>query len=147
MLRRIVKRSVFSTTVILCGLGCASGQDAVPISPSSGMIRLFNGKNLDGLYTWLNDTRYEDPRKVFTVEDGMIHISGDGGHVIYCVNGIQSNEGFDAQPASGKILIQSEGAEVYVRRFELHPLGRQDASAHGTTSSGIMNTPSRMEGL
>ena len=25
-------------------------------------------------------------------------------------------------PSSGKILIQSELAEVYVRRFELHPL-------------------------
>ena len=46
--------------------------------PKDAVIQLFNGKNLDGLYTWLSDTKYEDPRKVFTVEDGMLHISGDG---------------------------------------------------------------------
>src|SRR6185436_4441128 len=31
-----------------------------------------------GLTTWLKDTQREDPRKVFTVHDGMIHASGDG---------------------------------------------------------------------
>jgi hypothetical protein len=39
---------------------------------------LFNGKNLDGWTTWLKDAKREDPRKVFTVHGGMIHISGDG---------------------------------------------------------------------
>jgi hypothetical protein len=48
-----------------------------PIRPS-GTVRLFNGKDLSGLYTWLKDTRREDPRKVFAVEDGTIHISGEG---------------------------------------------------------------------
>ncbi len=42
------------------------------------MIRLFDGKTLGDCYTWLKDTKREDPRKVFTVADGMIHISGDG---------------------------------------------------------------------
>jgi len=41
-------------------------------------IKLFNGKNLDGLYTWMRDTQYEDPRNIFTVHDGLLHISGDG---------------------------------------------------------------------
>jgi len=48
------------------------------ISPKDKPIKLFNGKNLDGFYTWIQDTGYEDPRKVFTVKDGMIHVSGDG---------------------------------------------------------------------
>ena len=56
----------------------ACGEDAEPISPQKAPIQLFNGRNLDGLYTWLQDAKYEDPRKVFTVEDGMLHISGDG---------------------------------------------------------------------
>jgi hypothetical protein len=38
----------------------------------------FNGKDLTGFYTYLHDHRYDDPAKVFTVHDGMIHISGDG---------------------------------------------------------------------
>ena len=46
----------------------------------------------------------------------------DGGHLVYRVNGTQANEGFDAVPNSGKILIQSEGADIYIRRFELQPL-------------------------
>lgn len=263
--------------IILSGLAVARGADATPISPKDGVIQLFNGKNLDGLYTWLKDAKYEDPRKIFTVEDGMLHISGDGlgyvctkqryanyhlvveyrwgeqtwqsrktrardtgiivhcadpdgslggtfmagieaqiieggtgdllvlpgkradgsnipasltveavkdrdgetvwkkggqretinsfkrinwfgrdqdwddvlgyrgkqdlespgkqwtrldvicdgGHIVYRVNGVQANEGFDSVPTSGKILIQTELAEVYVRRFELHPLNRQ----------------------
>ena len=53
-----------------------SGQTA--IRPEDGPIKLFNGKNLAGFYTWTSDTNYQDPRKVFTVTDGMLHISGDG---------------------------------------------------------------------
>ena len=49
----------------------------------------------------------------------------DGGHIVYRVNGVLANEAFDVEPSAGKILIQSEGAEVYVRRFELHPLSSQ----------------------
>ncbi len=40
-------------------------------------ISLFNGKDLDGWYTWLKDSRYADPKKVFSVQDGMIRISGE----------------------------------------------------------------------
>lgn len=48
------------------------------IRPHDAPIKLFNGRDLEGFYTWIRDTKYDDPRKVFTVEDGMIHISGDG---------------------------------------------------------------------
>lgn len=56
----------------------AAAAKAEPIRPASGVIRLFNGRDLTGLTTWLNDARHEDPRKVFTVHDGLLHISGDG---------------------------------------------------------------------
>jgi len=51
-------------------------------------VALFNRKNLDGWYTWLQDDRYADPKHVFTVRDGMLKISGEewGGlttHVAY----------------------------------------------------------------
>ena len=66
--------------VIVLTLGLASSsraEDSEAISPTE-TIKLFNGKNLDGLYTWLSDAKYEDPRKVFTVEDGLLRISGNG---------------------------------------------------------------------
>ncbi len=41
-------------------------------------IALFNGKNLDGWYIFLKDRgRNNDPKRVFTVKDGMLHISGE----------------------------------------------------------------------
>ena len=58
-------------------VGAADAQEE-PIAPRDGVIRLFNGKDLSGLYTFLKDAKYEDPRHVFTVEDGVLHISGDG---------------------------------------------------------------------
>lgn len=71
----------FVTAVCLCVSAIytmnAEAGDKV-LSPKDGVIKLFNGKNLDGLYVWNRGTEYEDPRKIFTVKDGMLHISGDG---------------------------------------------------------------------
>jgi hypothetical protein len=38
------------------------------------------------------------------------------------VNGVKVNRAYDVTPAAGKILLQSEGFEWYVRKFELLPL-------------------------
>jgi hypothetical protein len=41
-------------------------------------ISLFNGRNLDGWYTFLTESgKNNDPKEVFTVKDGIIHISGE----------------------------------------------------------------------
>jgi hypothetical protein len=41
-------------------------------------LQLFNGKNLDGWYTFIKDRgKNVDPKNVFTVKDGMIRISGE----------------------------------------------------------------------
>ncbi len=47
-------------------------------SPGHQSIELFNGKDLSGWYTFIQDRgRDTDPKKVFTVQDGMIRISGE----------------------------------------------------------------------
>jgi hypothetical protein len=48
-----------------------------PVTPKEGVTALFNGKDLTGLTSWLKQTKHEDPKKVFTVHDGMIHASGE----------------------------------------------------------------------
>lgn len=48
-----------------------------PIRPA-GTIKLFNGKDFTGLTTWLKESQREDPKKVFRVTDGMLHLSGEG---------------------------------------------------------------------
>src|SRR5271163_3101795 len=50
--------------------------DDKPVSPKDGVIKLFNGKDLTGWTTWLKDSKREDPKKVFGVQDGMIRIAG-----------------------------------------------------------------------
>ncbi|WP_349314018.1 DUF1080 domain-containing protein [Chitinophaga sp. MM2321] len=46
--------------------------------PDSTTIRLFNGQNLDGWYTFLHGRgRDADPKKVFTVNKGMLRVSGE----------------------------------------------------------------------
>jgi hypothetical protein len=59
------------------GIVTALAAGAEPIAPRE-IVSLFNGKDLTGLTTWLKDTHESDPRKVFRVEDGMIHLSGEG---------------------------------------------------------------------
>lgn len=46
--------------------------------PVTKRVELFNGKNLEGFYTWLVDTKRTDPRRVFSVTNGLLRISGDG---------------------------------------------------------------------
>lgn len=47
-------------------------------SAPSDATPLFNGQDLSGWTTWLKDTRHDDPRHVFGVTDGLLHLSGDG---------------------------------------------------------------------
>src|SRR5947209_6189557 len=63
---------------ILTGVLPGDEQKPEPIRPKDESIRLFNGRDLTGLHSWLKDTKREDPRKVFSINDGVIHISGDG---------------------------------------------------------------------
>ncbi len=52
----------------------------------------------------------------------VVELVNRDGHVWQYVNGKLANEGTDAFPASGKILFQSEAAELYFRNIKLYPL-------------------------
>lgn len=57
----------------------AQSEDPVPQqNQDSQVVPLFNGRNLEGWYTWIeNRGRDTDPKKVFAVKEGMIRISGE----------------------------------------------------------------------
>jgi hypothetical protein len=55
-------------------------------------------------------------------EWNVLELVTEGKDVKQYVNGKLVNEGSDPSPASGKILFQSEGAEVYFRNIKLYPL-------------------------
>jgi hypothetical protein len=65
------------TLVALASCGTAAPAADEPIVPKE-VTPLFNGKNLDGFTTWLKESKREDPKKVFRVTDGQLHITGDG---------------------------------------------------------------------
>lgn len=73
-------RSVAIVVLVCLSTASAAAADGSsgPISPTDKVIRLFNGKDLDGLYTWLKESGRDDPKRVFSVEDGTIHVSGRG---------------------------------------------------------------------
>jgi hypothetical protein len=50
-------------------------------------------------------------------------ILAKGDALQYFVNGVKVNEAFECKPSQGRILLQTEAAEMLVRRYELHPLG------------------------
>ena len=64
----------FVGIVLAC---CATAAGGEPMRPKE-VVRLFNGKDLSGLSTWLKDAQRDDPRRVFRVEDGMLRITGEG---------------------------------------------------------------------
>ena len=76
---------LISITVIFCMKAIGEknfAQSAIPSTStkegSNGTIELFNSENLDGWYTFLKGYgRNKDPKDVFNVEDGLIHISGE----------------------------------------------------------------------
>jgi hypothetical protein len=57
-----------------------------------------------------------------TGEWNTIEVVCDGGKITNIVNGVVVNEGTHASVTKGRILLQSEGAEVFYRKVELTPL-------------------------
>jgi hypothetical protein len=55
-------------------------------------------------------------------EWNLLELVTQGNDIKQYVNGKLANEGTDPLPAEGKILIQSEGAEVFFRNIEVYPL-------------------------
>lgn len=55
-----------------------------------------------------------------------LEVIADGDRITHIVNGTVVNRGVDSSLTEGRIMIQSEGAEIYFRRIELRPLVRTD---------------------
>ena len=51
-----------------------------------------------------------------------VEVVADGSKLTVFVNGTKVNHAYDVTPAAGKILLQTEGFELFVRKWELQPL-------------------------
>jgi hypothetical protein len=73
----------------------------------------------------VTQTRYFQKKKDAEKPHGewnKIEIIAEGGKCRHIVNGVLVNEATDASVGKGKILLQSEGAEVFYRKVELRTL-------------------------
>jgi len=113
-----------------------SGPDK--IWPKGVEAQLFNGRAgdiwlVDGFKLTVDAAR-QDPknkRHYLHLKDGVEKPIGEwnqyditckGDTINLVVNGEPENEGTQAEQTKGKILLQSEGAEIYFRNIELKPL-------------------------
>lgn len=78
------KGSVSNTATVnitLPGEDVESPEDCVESSPETEpencVVSFFDGKSLTGVYSWLEGTAFEDPMKIFTIDNGLLHVSGN----------------------------------------------------------------------
>ena len=99
-----------------------TGKDGTRVTgPSGGALKI----DRFGKGPWKNVVGYRDPVGEVEKPHGewnVLELVIHGDDVKQYVNGKLANEGTNPFPASGKILFQSEGAEVFFRDIKLYPL-------------------------
>jgi Domain of Unknown Function (DUF1080) len=103
------------------------GPDRRPRWKDGGEARTFTQGQLwwskhDPEFRELLDTRGKDDVESRPGEWTKVECECVGGRITVRVNGVVVNRAYDASPKAGKILLQSEGFELFVRTFELHPV-------------------------
>jgi hypothetical protein len=91
----------------------------VPTVVNSGRVNWW-GRSED----WADKLGFRGPNDVESpgLEWTRIEAVADGAGLRYFVNGKLVLEGFGSSLTHGRIMIQSEGAEIYFRRIDLEPL-------------------------
>jgi len=90
------------------------------VEPRDEIIRPFNGKDLTGFTAWLRTADRTEDENNYSVESGMIRISGEGMGYLGTVDAC-----YNVFPAGGRILLENEKNEIYFRNFEIRPLSRR----------------------
>jgi hypothetical protein len=139
-----MKRQILLILILILSMSIMESGFGRSIDPSASEkkntaksnLQLFNGKNLSGWYTFIKDKgRNNDPDKVFTVQNRLIHISGEE---FGCIT---SNDEFE----NYKLLVEFKWGEItYPPRVDkardsgvlLHSTG-EDGGASGTWMHSI----------
>jgi uncharacterized protein YndB with AHSA1/START domain len=103
------------------------GPDKRPRWKKGGEVRTFPKGQLwwslhDPDYKELLDTRGKDDLESPLGQWTKVECICKGNTIEIRVNGTTVNKAFDVYPAAGKILLQSEGFEIYFRNVELRPI-------------------------
>lgn len=109
-------------------------QDKCAVYQAGGKPTTINGGRVNWWGrdpNWKDTKGYRGPKDVEKPlgEWNRYECIADGSKLTVLLNGTVVNEAFDVRPAKGRIQIQSEGAEVFVRRVDVIPLAADKASS------------------
>jgi hypothetical protein len=101
-----------------------------------GKKRVYSGKQFWWSYHDPEFKELIDTRGKYDVESPLgkwthLECINRGKRLTIKVNGHTVNECFDTYPSAGRILLQSEGFEIYFKNVELHPLKNHPARKNG----------------
>lgn len=76
---------------------------------------------------WKDVVDFRGPKDVDSPgqEWTKLEVFAKGDTLVYRVNGVIVNRATEVVPKQGKILVQTEGAELFVRKLELRPLPKE----------------------
>ena len=111
--------SISSNTVV--------GEDGKTRWQADGKKIIYSGKQFwwskhQAFFKELIDTRGTNDVASPLGEWTKVECVCKGAKITIKINGVTVNECFDANPAAGQILLQSEGHEVFFRNMEIRPL-------------------------
>ncbi|MFZ4611199.1 MAG: 3-keto-disaccharide hydrolase [Gemmataceae bacterium] len=111
--------SISSNTVV--------GEDGKTRWQADGKKTIYSGKQFwwskhQAFFKELIDTRGTNDVASPLGEWTKVECVCKGAKITIKINGVTVNECFDANPAAGQILLQSEGHEVFFRNMEICPL-------------------------
>jgi len=101
-------------------------RDGEPVFDPKGEAREFEGGRINWFGRdpdWADRLGFRGGQDVESPLGGWtrLEVIADGDRVINIVNGTVVNEGTRSSLTAGRIIIQSEGAEIYFRRIDLVP--------------------------
>ncbi len=93
--------------------------DGQPVTILGGRINWY-GRDTN----WTDQLGFRGKRDVENQigEWNTMECVAEGEKITIFLNGILVNESFNVMPSKGKIQIQSEGAELFIRKVELYPI-------------------------
>jgi len=111
--------------------------DGEPVTINGGRINWW-GRDPD----WKDELDFRGDKDVEKPvgEWNRLEAIADGGKITVLLNGIVVNRAIDCTPQKGRIQVQSEAAELFIRRIELTPLAQnaQEAKAPRSTEPKLL---------
>ena len=109
-------------------------RDGEPVFDPEGEVREFESGRINWFGRdpdWADRLGFRGPQDVESPlgEWTRLEVVANGDRITHIVNGKVVNEGTRASLTEGRILVQSEGAEIYFRRIDLVPIRAERGSS------------------